>query len=354
MDKKLPARPNLEHLRSQAKALLSQLKEGDASAAQTFVEHLPAARNMTPAAIREAGFRLADAQSAIARKTGFATWPSLAKYVEQLRQFEGAWEFLDLEVEGTSMPASALSNSRILMDGDRFRTESPEANYEGIFTIDVEQQPHHIDIEFVEGPEAGNWSYGIYELDGDDLKICLGLTGASRPTAFVTAPGTGHALENLKRSSKSRPEGVEGGNRQLAPEAPAPTVNESEFTQPETAMLERLQGEWLPVQLIMDGNELASSMLGYGYRSMTGNETKVIFGGQTMVHAKVRIDETQTPIAVDYLNLGGGAKGHITYGILEWVGDEVRFCMAPAGKERPADFSAPSGSGRTFSHWRQK
>ena len=44
----------------------------------------------------------------------------------------------------------------MLIDGDRFRTESPEATYEGVFNIDVEADPHDIDIEFVEGPEAGN------------------------------------------------------------------------------------------------------------------------------------------------------------------------------------------------------
>ena len=67
--------------------------------------------------------------------------------------------------------------------------------HEGIFTVDVEADPARIDIEFVEGPEAGNWSYGIYSLDGDALVVCLGLTGAQRPQRFGTAAGSRHALE---------------------------------------------------------------------------------------------------------------------------------------------------------------
>jgi uncharacterized protein (TIGR03067 family) len=67
---------------------------------------------------------------------------------------EGTWGFRSLEVDGSTMPDSMLTNSRLLIDGDRFRMESPEADYEGIFVIDVEQAPHHIDIEFVEGPES--------------------------------------------------------------------------------------------------------------------------------------------------------------------------------------------------------
>jgi uncharacterized protein (TIGR03067 family) len=352
MDKKLPARPNLEHLRSQAKSLLSQLNEGDLSAAQTFIEHLPAAQKMSPEEVRQAGLRLADAQSAIARKTGFASWPNLARHVEQLRQFEGSWEFLDLEVDGEAVPAAALTNSCILMDGDRFRTESPGANYEGIFTIDVEQEPHHIDIEFVEGPEAGNWSYGIYELTGDHLKICLGLTGANRPEGFVTTLGSSYALENLRRSSKSRPKGVEGGSSQAV--ANLPQIDESEFAMEMTPLLQKLQGDWVAVETVLNGKSLPEMMLKTGSRSTVGNETTVVFGGQTMVHAKVRIDETQSPAAVDYLNIGGSTKGQVTLGILGWIDGDVRFCIASPGQPRPEGFTSEPGSGQTLSRWRPK
>ena len=44
MRKKLPERPNLEHLKSQAKDLLHALRAGDAEALQRFRDTLPAAR----------------------------------------------------------------------------------------------------------------------------------------------------------------------------------------------------------------------------------------------------------------------------------------------------------------------
>jgi hypothetical protein len=132
MNTTLPARPSLEHLRTQAKQLLGQLRANDDLAAQTFIDHLPAARRMTPDQVRRAGFRLADAQSPIARKAGFAAWPALARHVEQLRALEGEWQFLSLEIDGAGMPASMLGKSRLLIDGDRFRTESPESDSEGI------------------------------------------------------------------------------------------------------------------------------------------------------------------------------------------------------------------------------
>jgi hypothetical protein len=78
---------------------------------------------MKPDRVRRADFRLADAQSAIARTSGFAGWPALARYVEQLRALEGEWQFDALEVDGRAVAASMLGTSRLLIDGDRFRME---------------------------------------------------------------------------------------------------------------------------------------------------------------------------------------------------------------------------------------
>jgi uncharacterized protein (TIGR03067 family) len=355
MTKRLPARPNLEHLRTQAKTLLAQLGAGEKEAATSFIEHLPAARKMTIAQVRESSFKLADAQSVIARQNGFASWPVLVRHVEQLRDMEGIWEFVDLEVDGRAMPAPAFTNSRMLIDGDRFRMESPEANYEGIFTIDVETAPHKIDIEFIEGPEAGNWSYGIFELSGDTCRICLGLTGASRPHSFSTSPGSGHALENLRRALKTRPAGVKGGTPQprVTPHKTVP-VDTSAFDVAMTPLLAKLQGEWIPTQLVQNGQPLQDSFLPFGSRSFADNETKVVFGGQIMLHAKMRIDDSQSPIAVDYLNVGKSANGQVSLGIMDWIGDEVRICMSAPGQPRPDRFTCGPGSGRTLSVWKRK
>jgi uncharacterized protein (TIGR03067 family) len=251
------------------------------------------------------------------------------------------------------MAAGMLSASRLLIDGDRFRTESPEAIYDGVFTIDVEASPRQIDIEFVEGPEAGNWSYGIYELDGNSLTLCLGLTGAARPTTFATTAGSGHALERLRRASATRPAGVTGGKRtsglKSVPSTDKP-VDTAGFDLSMTPLLERLQGEWSAVELNANGMPMQKEWLGFGSRVTLGNEVKVVFGGQTQVHAKMRIDESVSPTHVDYLNLTGAHKGAISFGILAWIDDDVTFAIATPGQPRPTDFTP--GRNRTVSRWR--
>lgn len=347
----LPHRPNLDHLRRQAKALLAGLSAGERAAIEMLRQHLPAAQSLSEAQVRQAGFRLADAQSAIARQSGFASWPRLARHVEQLRALEGAWEFVTLEMDGGPVDAAMLAGSRLLIDGDRFRTETPGAVYDGVFNIDVEAEPHAIDIEFVEGPEAGNWNYGIFRLEGDTLALCLDTTGRGRPGGFRTAPGSGHAYETLRRASATRPAGVTGGTPQPRP-AVAATGNRADFEYVPSAMLERLAGEWSAVSLVRDGQALPAAMCKSGRRVAEKNEIRISFGGQIVIHALVRIDESVDPIRVDYYNLAGPTPGAMQHGIMRWEGAEPCFCMAAPGQPRPEEFAAPAGSGRTLSQWR--
>ena len=73
---------------------------------------------------------------------------------------------------------------------------------------------------------------------------------------------------------------------------PVPASNPGDFDLPLTPTLEKLQGEWLPLSLVTSGVPLQESYLPYGNRTQQGNETKVVFGGQAMVHALMRIDES--------------------------------------------------------------
>jgi uncharacterized protein (TIGR03067 family) len=278
-----------------------------------------------------------------------------SRHVDALRALEGEWTFAALEVDGAPVPAPAFANSRILMEGNRFRMESAEAVYDGTFEIDVEPEPATIDIGFVEGPEAGNTALGIFALEKDQLIICLGLVGSDRPKAFKTSQGSGHALERLRRASKARPANVTGGKKQMAADAPVPAAADpAAFDGPMTPLLKKMEGEWTPAALVRDGEPMNDQWLAFGLRTQSGNEVKVVFGGQTQVHAKVRADETKTPVGIDYFGMSGAAKGTVSLGILEWAGDELRVNMAPPGRSRPADFTCEKGSGRTFSQWKRR
>jgi uncharacterized protein (TIGR03067 family) len=121
------------------------------------------------------------------------------KMKEEVEKLQGTWNFTSLEVQGMKFPEKAFAGSQIVIKGNSFTTLSGEATYKGTFKVDITKQPKTLDLNFTEGPEKGNTSLAIYELEGDNWKICLTVTGKDRPKEFASKPGSGHALETLKR-----------------------------------------------------------------------------------------------------------------------------------------------------------
>jgi uncharacterized protein (TIGR03067 family) len=120
-----------------------------------------------------------------------------------LEKLQGTWRIASLEIDGNSMPASGS----ITIEGDRFTTSAMGAEYSGTIQIDASKRPKRFDLVFATGPHVGSRSLGIYQLDGDSWRICLGFAGYPRPTSFATAPASGHALETLVRGTVARAEG---------------------------------------------------------------------------------------------------------------------------------------------------
>jgi hypothetical protein len=79
--RELPARPNLDQLKKQAKALLEAAKAHDRDALQRFAS-LPSLAGVPLDVTAAAGLALHDAQSVIAREHGFPSWNSLREEVE--------------------------------------------------------------------------------------------------------------------------------------------------------------------------------------------------------------------------------------------------------------------------------
>lgn len=203
MTNPLPHRPNLDHLRRQAKSLLAQLRAGDPAAAELFKAHLPAAASLAVPQIRAAGYRLADAQSVIARSSGFDRWPDLARHVEQLRALEGTWHFQRLFVAGRLANDQHLASSHLIIDGDQLLIRSTAGTSQGLFSIDVSATPHQIDIDFAEGPMAGLTCPGLFSFAKDQLELVVDATGRQRPPSLSasTDPSYSHML--LTRADRS-------------------------------------------------------------------------------------------------------------------------------------------------------
>jgi uncharacterized protein (TIGR03067 family) len=248
-----------------------------------------------------------------------------------LDRLQGNWNITALEIEGQQMPSTG---SRIIINGDRFTTVAMGAEYGGTIEIDTSKKPKRFDLTFTEGPEMGNRSLGIYELEGDTWRICLGLTGKTRPRKFATAPGSGHALETLSR----------GTAEEEAPEVPAPATAADS--------VDEMSGEWQMVSCIRDGYTLEPMLVKSGRRIGRGGETTTMFGKQVFMKARYTLDATQNPKTIDYAITDGASKGKTQYGIYEMDGELLRICYAGPGKSRPTDFTSATGDGKTVTVWK--
>ncbi|MDK1389958.1 hypothetical protein QN224_32050 [Sinorhizobium sp. 8-89] len=83
--KSLPSRPDIDHLKRQAKDLLADFRRAAPEAVARFRNALPLAMGRDPAAIGGLKLRLHDAQSCIAREYGFESWADLRSYVDASR-----------------------------------------------------------------------------------------------------------------------------------------------------------------------------------------------------------------------------------------------------------------------------
>ena len=79
--RRLPASPNLEHLRKQARDLQQAHQAGQAEAFKRIRAHLPKLVAASDADIAAAAFSRTSAQLVVAREYGFASWPLLVQAV---------------------------------------------------------------------------------------------------------------------------------------------------------------------------------------------------------------------------------------------------------------------------------
>jgi len=244
-------------------------------------------------------------------------------------KLQGTWDIVTLEIDGSPMAEGMIRGAQIVVEGERFTTVAMGAAYGGRIELTSSKKPKEMDLIFEEGPEKGNRSLGIYEIDGDRWTLCLTVTGRTRPKRFATAPGSGHALETLKRRE---------GTRAVMPRDE----------------LRRLEGEWTLVHGEADGRPFPEEALAIGKRVVRGNEITVTMGPEVYLQAAFALRPSETPKAIDYVITAGPHQAQTQLGIYETDGDRIKVCMAPVGRPRPRGFSTRPPEGGVLTVWKRK
>jgi uncharacterized protein (TIGR03067 family) len=122
---------------------------------------------------------------------------------KELKALAGSWRPISTENNGYKSREGDLDGILWIRDADgkwtAWRGDKVLVEW-AVKKIDPTQNPKTIDIEVAAGPYKGVVYLGIYELDGDTLRICFALPDKpERPTEFWAAKGTIRALSEFKR-----------------------------------------------------------------------------------------------------------------------------------------------------------
>ena len=119
---------------------------------------------------------------------------------KELAKLEGTWVMAGLEVEGVEVPAKKLAGTTLVIKGDKYTVKVKDTAHETTIEIDPTTDPKSIDMLFPNGTELPKRGKGVYELDGDTLKICRHqATGEDRPTQIGSWPNTNLFVVTWKR-----------------------------------------------------------------------------------------------------------------------------------------------------------
>jgi uncharacterized protein (TIGR03067 family) len=135
---------------------------------------------------------------------GSGTWADDKADVEkEVRKFTGTWTFESSESGGQELPADELKKLIVTFEGDKHTVKNgDEVIQVGTQKLDPSKSPKTIDVTMTEGPSKGTVMLGIYEIDGDTLKVCFDPQGKKRPTEFKSAPVSENFVNVHKRVKK--------------------------------------------------------------------------------------------------------------------------------------------------------
>ena len=138
--------------------------------------------------------------------------PPATTPANDLDKLQGYWKPLQCELEGKGqMPADLMKQVTVVFDKSEyhlyFKDEKAPVGKPNILrlalaNVALDSATKTITFEFADGPLKGKKSHGIYEVAGNQLKMCYGPVEKPKPTKFESPAGSGYFLETWARQQK--------------------------------------------------------------------------------------------------------------------------------------------------------
>ena len=117
--------------------------------------------------------------------------------VNERELLQGEWKAVQAWRAGAPMSRDETTRVGIRFVEDKMMLMGPGRVEETAYKLDPQRSPGHIDIEM---KNAGMKLLGIYQVDGDTLRLCI--SPNQRPASFDTAKNPDAVSVELKRQAK--------------------------------------------------------------------------------------------------------------------------------------------------------
>jgi RNA polymerase sigma factor (sigma-70 family) len=129
----------------------------------------------------------------IADYAAHASRPPAAATQDDLKRLQGKWEGIPVIQGGKAVNGHLTS---FTIQGEKISYDATRVER---FKIDSTKKPKHFDLTVLANEKEEKTVQGIFEIKGDELRICLEVGGKGRPTAFERTEGSPNRLIVLKR-----------------------------------------------------------------------------------------------------------------------------------------------------------
>jgi uncharacterized protein (TIGR03067 family) len=122
---------------------------------------------------------------------------------KELDHLQGNWSLVSAEEAGKNQTEAKGRNVSVVVKGDvwSIKYEGQPKSLDMKLELDPSSKPKAVD--FVSTLRDNVKAHGIYELDGDTLKVCWAKAGHARPSEFKTNAGDKRIFLTLKRVKTS-------------------------------------------------------------------------------------------------------------------------------------------------------
>jgi uncharacterized protein (TIGR03067 family) len=117
---------------------------------------------------------------------------------------QGTWKVTASISKGDKATAEEIKDLHLIFRGDAILVrEDGKAQENFFFNLDPLKKIKEVDLILKVGPQKGRIDRGIYEIDGDTLRICIQSNkDSSRPRDFRSPAGSDLWLVTLQRSKE--------------------------------------------------------------------------------------------------------------------------------------------------------